>query len=239
MTTSGDTATLRLVHPHGTFGPTFQGEGPSAGRRAVFVRMVLCNLRCRRCDTPETWDTTRYDLRAGSRRASTAEVLEWVRGQDAELVVLTGGEPLIQQAALVPLVRRLADDHRRVEVETNGTFVPLPALMAAVSRFTVSPKLSAFGAGMTRRRRIVPEALRAFAACGKAVFKFVVDPAGLDEVASLADEFDLSPVWVMPEGSTSAAVLRGLRELAEPVLARGWNLTSRLHVLLWEDDRGR
>jgi hypothetical protein len=43
----------------------------------------------------------------------------------------------------------------------------------------------------------------------------------------------------MPEGTTSDQILCRLRELADPVLARGWNLTPRLHTLLWEDTRGR
>ena len=44
------------------FGPTFQGEGPHAGRRCAFVRLGGCNLSCEWCDTPYTWDATRYDL---------------------------------------------------------------------------------------------------------------------------------------------------------------------------------
>ncbi|WP_256373261.1 hypothetical protein [Actinosynnema pretiosum] len=43
----------------------------------------------------------------------------------------------------------------------------------------------------------------------------------------------------MPEGADPAVLLERTRELAAPVLARGWNLTSRLHVLLWGDVRGR
>jgi 7-carboxy-7-deazaguanine synthase len=230
---------LRLVNPHGMFGPTCQGEGPSVGRSSVFVRLMLCNLRCRACDTAETWDTTRYDLRAGSRWASVDEIAEWALGHDTELVVITGGEPLIQQRAVAALAGLLAAEGRAVEVETNGTIAPLPQLAAAVSRFNVSPKLSAFGAGMPRRRRIVPAALCGFAATGKAAFKFVAGPADLEEIDGLVAEFGLRPVWVMPEGDTCAAVLRGLRELADPVLARGWNLTPRLHTLIWGNERGR
>jgi 7-carboxy-7-deazaguanine synthase len=60
MTTTLDTGQrLRIVEPFGEFGPTFQGEGPSAGRRALFIRLSHCNLSCPGCDTPESWDWSR------------------------------------------------------------------------------------------------------------------------------------------------------------------------------------
>ena len=45
-------------------------------------------------------------------------------------------------------------------------------------------------------------------------------------------------VWIMPEGTDGASVAAGLASLAEPVLARGWHLSSRLHILIWSDRRG-
>ncbi|MFF3071138.1 7-carboxy-7-deazaguanine synthase QueE [Kitasatospora sp. NPDC057904] len=218
------------------FGPTLQGEGPSCGQQALFVRLSRCNLRCPGCDTPETWDWSRFDPREVSTRIGVEDLAAWVMSWLSRLVVVTGGEPLLQQDAVVDLVRLLPG--RRVEVETNGTISPRPGLVEAVSGFNVSPKLEAFAA--PGDRRINPEALRAFAACDKARFKFVVREAGqLDEVASLAEEFSFPEVWIMPEGTSSKAVLGGMRALADEVLARGWNLTPRLHTLLWEDERGR
>jgi hypothetical protein len=104
--------------------------------------------------------------------------------------------------------------------------------------FSVSPKLA--NSGVPLERRIRPEALAAFAACGKAVFKFVAcGTVDLDEVGELAARFGLAPVWIMPEGTTAGRVLEGMRELADGVLERGWNLTGRSHVLIWDGARGR
>ncbi|MFJ3791532.1 7-carboxy-7-deazaguanine synthase QueE [Kitasatospora sp. NPDC090091] len=218
------------------FGPTFQGEGPSAGQQSLFVRLSRCNLHCPGCDTPQTWDWSRFNPREVSTRHSVEDLAAWVMARAPRLVVVTGGEPLLQQSPLVDLVRLLSG--RRVEVETNGTVVPQPELIESVTAFNVSPKLQAFAG--PRDRRIVSEALSAFAACGRARFKFVVQEAAqLDEVASLVERFSLPEVWVMPEGTSSGAVLSGMRGLADEVLGRGWNLTPRLHTLLWEDERGR
>ncbi|MFD8783761.1 7-carboxy-7-deazaguanine synthase QueE [Kitasatospora sp. NPDC059599] len=218
------------------FGPTFQGEGPSVGQRSLFVRLAPCNLHCPGCDTPETWDWSRFDPREVSTRHGVEDLAAWVMTRSPQLVVVTGGEPLLQQPGLIDLVHLLPG--RRVEVETNGTVVPRAELVESVAAFNVSPKLKAFAA--PGDRRIVPQALAAFAACGKARFKFVVhEAAQLDEVASLVEAFSLSEVWIMPEGTSSETVLDRMRALADEVLERGWNLTPRLHTLLWEAERGR
>ncbi|MDQ7904697.1 7-carboxy-7-deazaguanine synthase QueE [Phytohabitans sp. ZYX-F-186] len=222
------------------FGPTVQGEGPSVGQRALFIRLSGCNLDCSWCDTPYTWDWSRFDQTAESRETAVAEIEGWVRvqGKDGDLVVITGGEPLMQRRGLVALVVALGGLGRRIEIETNGTIPPGPDLVAGVHRFNVSPKLT--GSGVPEQRRIRPLALRSFRDCGKAVFKFVV--TGDDDVAELAElqrRFGLTPVWVMPEGTTPESVLAGMRTLAAPALEHGWNLTPRLHVLLWGDERGR
>lgn len=106
--------------------------------------------------------------------------------------------------------------------------------------FNVSPKLASFAAAGDARRRINPEALRALVATGRAVFKFVASRvADLEEIADLQREFDLRPVWVMPEGTTTERLLEVMRALADEVVARGWHLSTRLHVMLWGDARGR
>ncbi len=220
------------------FGPTFQGEGPTTGERAGFVRLGRCNLTCAWCDTPFTWDWDRFDPSIELRNLSVDDVLERVDAMEVGRVIVTGGEPLLQQRRLLPLLNELRERGLMVEIETNATIVPVPELPAAVDRLNVSPKLA--NSGVPPARRLVPDALEAFRACGKSVFKFVVEgPGDLDEVQHLVHRFDLQPVWIMPEATTVEGLTRGLRDLADEVLARKWNLTSRLHVSLWDDVRGR
>ena len=219
------------------FGPTFQGEGPSLGRRAAFVRLGRCNLACSFCDTPYTWDWERHDPATELRRVDVDELADQVRALRVPLVVVTGGEPLLQQSRLVDFLELLHPSHE-VEIETAGTLAPDAELVSLVARFNVSPKLS--NSGMPLERRYKPEVLRAFQATHKAAFKFVAsDEGSLDEIASTVAECGLRDVWVMPEGVTPDDVTGRGRKLADAVLARGWNLTTRLHVLLWGDERGR
>jgi 7-carboxy-7-deazaguanine synthase len=220
------------------FGPTFQGEGPSMGRRAGFVRLGRCNLDCTWCDTPYTWDWSRFDPAVEVGKASVAAIVEQLGGMRPEIVVVTGGEPLLQQRHLVPLVRACGARGWPVEVETNGTLAPSREMADLVAQWNVSPKLA--NSGVPAERRIVPDALAALQATGRAVFKLVVGDEGeLDEVAALVEAHGLTDVWVMPEGTDRASLLARAAVLADPVTARGWNLTTRLHVLLWGDERGR
>jgi 7-carboxy-7-deazaguanine synthase len=217
---------------------TLQGEGPSAGQQASFIRLSGCKLACRWCDTPWTWDWTRFDRSAEQHRMPAADVLAWAQGQPAALVVITGGEPLLQARQLAGLVPALTAAGFAVEIETSGTVAPPPELEAEGVTFNVSPKLAS--SGMPAARRIRDGALRALAASGRARFKFVATGlSDLDEIAGLQEAYGLDPVWVMPEGTTSAAVLDGMRLLADAVISRGWHLTPRLHILLWGDQRGR
>jgi 7-carboxy-7-deazaguanine synthase len=91
---------------------TLQGEGPDAGRPAVFVRLSKCNLRCYFCDT---------DFERGERLDVEVVLarIKSIAGNKCDLVVITGGEPLLQN--IVPLVRELNAIRMQVAVETAGT----------------------------------------------------------------------------------------------------------------------
>ena len=112
------TATLAVSE---VFGPTFQGEGAFLGQRAGFVRLARCNLDCRWCDTPYTWDWNRFDPAAEIAEMAVDDVLHRLDEMAVERVVITGGEPLLQQRRLVPLLEAAAERRWSVEVETNGT----------------------------------------------------------------------------------------------------------------------
>lgn len=218
--------------------PTFQGEGPSCGHPALFIRLSRCNLTCAKCDTKYTWDWSRFDPRTESARRTAAELADWATSSPVELVVITGGEPLLQQKRLILLVRQLLAAGKRVEFETNGTLAPLPELVVDGVRFNVSPKIAGFGAD--EATSVVPAVLEAFVASGRAVFKFVASTAGdLGRIAELAGTHRLAPVWVMPEGITADAVNEATRVLADAVAARRWYFTTRLHVLAFAASRGR
>ncbi|MCG3181947.1 MAG: 7-carboxy-7-deazaguanine synthase [Phycisphaerae bacterium] len=90
---------------------SIQGEGTRAGLPCTFVRLTGCQLRCSWCDSA-------YAFHEG-RPMSVQAVLARVVDIGCSLVEVTGGEPLLQPAAL-PLMARLADAGCTVLLETSG-----------------------------------------------------------------------------------------------------------------------
>ena len=224
------------------FGPTFQGEGPSLGLRCSFLRLGGCNLSCSWCDTAYTWDWkgrngTRYHPRDELRRRTVDEICADLLARGAAFVVISGGEPLLQQTALVPLLEFCHQAGWRVEVETAGSISPATATVELVDQFNVSLKLANSQNRRTARYR--PAAIDVLAQTGKAIWKFVVvEASDLEEVDELVSRHSLRPVYVMPEGVQPDILIRRTEALVAPVLARGWNLTTRLHILVQGNRRG-
>ena len=91
---------------------SIQGESTHAGRPCAFVRLTGCNLRCRYCDT-------RYAYHQG-REMSVAQVVAQLHEFNCKLAAVTGGEPLLQEAAPL-LVDELLGAGYQVLLETNGS----------------------------------------------------------------------------------------------------------------------
>ena len=214
---------------------SLQGEGPSAGTPAQFVRLARCNLRCRWCDSGYAWDFGRHRFEEAVRVMQVAEVAKAIRRGHQRSVVITGGEPLLQQDNLVSL---LAELEREVEVETNGTVLPRAELLARVERWIVSPKLTSSGAPEGARFR--PEALRALEQSGRAWLKLVVlDETEAEEAERLVDAagWPRDKVCLMPRALTRTELRERSPAVARACLERGFRFSSRLQLELWDGQR--
>lgn len=219
------------------FGPTIQGEGRSAGRTAGFIRTMGCNLSCTWCDTPYTWDSERFNLRAQGQRRTAVDIASAALSGDPSMVVITGGEPLLhqEQPGWRPLLRALAMARKPVEIETNGTVQPtIITHSAAGVRFNVSPKLAHAGQKSWRESTGSLAWFAQYAHAGVVTFKFVwAGPDDWAEVDAMVAELSIprSAVWMMPLGTEPGEITQGLQGLTPGAVERGYNVTSRLHVL--------
>lgn len=224
------------------FGPTLQGEGPHAGQAVQFLRLMGCNLSCSWCDTPYTWDGTRFDLRAEGKPMEARDII-------AALIpgvplVLSGGEPLLHQEnpALMHVLAYARWSECMVHVETNGTILPADYVVPRVDVFAVSPKLAHAGLHRGKQDPRLHPGWPAVANTHRDSFLKVVvqTPEEVEWVAAWADRLGwrADHVWVMPEGTTTEVLLDRWPAIATAAAVYGINATQRLHVLAWGDVKG-
>lgn len=204
---------------------SIQGEGVRAGTPAVFLRLAGCNLHCSWCDTQYSWG-------AGTE-VPEAELAARITAFKCNNLVLTGGEPLLQTAAL-ELLLSLLPQRLFIEVETNGTVPPSPALVQRVNQWNVSPKLQHAG---NAGRGIHTAALAAFAATQRAWFKFVVrSAADWPEIAAL--RLPQERIILMPCATTTQALQNARPAVVDLCLQQHVRYGDRLHVAIWGDKKG-
>ncbi len=207
---------------------SMQGEGPTAGTPAVFVRLQGCSVGCAWCDTKYSWDP------AAGREVVLVDLVAEASAFPCRRCVITGGEPL-ESLLFAPLVQALRARGFTLEVETSGTLPP-PAV--PVDQWNVSVKLA--GSGVPETRRINPGVIREFLRLG-AWWKFVVvDAADVAEVLRLAERFAIprARILLMPEGVRPEDILERSPWVWEECKRHGFRFSPRLHILLWGAKRG-
>ena len=226
---------------------SLQGEGPSMGRPVAFVRLSRCNLACVWCDTAYTWrfegdnrphrDDIAFERKANQVTLSPEETAARIAALRQKRLVITGGEPLLQAGALAEMLAHLPDI--AVEIETNGTVAPPARLDVRVDQYNVSPKLA--HSGNPADLALIPERLDAWAAEPRAFLKFVIaTPADVDEVLALQRRYRFRPerVFLMAEGTDSAALRARQAWLSDLCLTHGFRMSDRMHIHLYGDTRG-
>jgi len=237
------------------FGPTIQGEGKSAGKPVVFLRLAMCNLNCIWCDTPHTWNWAgtrfqhpeKYDKEKELHRLPVEEVLKQVRLKAAgrlNSLVISGGEPLLQQDALTDFLKETKRRNWWAEVETNGTMLLEPEFERLIDQINCSPKLSHSEHPLepALQRRIRPDVLEQLARSRKTNFKFVVSsPNDVPEILEhtrLLRQFGNPEIRLMPLAQTKEELLSREQMVQRLCRENGFIYSSRLSVLIAGKERG-
>lgn len=135
---------------------SIQGEGPWVGARTLFVRFGACDLRCRWCDSPGTWEPAREAQLETAPGTGTFEAAPNPLPLDAlvaaceqldlaahRFVSLTGGEPLLQPGPVEALARALGARGPRLYLETHGLAEPaLARVIDAIDVVSMDWKLA-------------------------------------------------------------------------------------------------
>jgi len=225
---------------------SIQGEGIYAGHPAVFLRLASCNLLCVWCDTIDVW--------VRGKTYSINELIEYFKttpnkeinyikylNQGVHLV-LTGGEPMLRQDALIKFLTILVEyvPNLFVEVETNGTILPKPEFDKFISVYNVSPKLS--NSKMPTEVRIRPNVIKYFVNCNKAYFKFVVE--GIWDIKEIFDDYikpfniPKNKILLMPQCQTREEYQKLSPEVIEFCKVFRFRFSPRLQIEIYDKKTG-
>ena len=216
---------------------SIQGEGPTAGRPAVFVRLGMCNLQCTFCDTPYTWQPGKEDYSDEANERVVEAIVKLLQQHPrTNMIVWTGGEPMMQQrdivAAVDYIVASVTDRTLEHEVETNGTISASSEFNARIDRYNCSPKTAMSGNDPYSVR------LKDFS---KTIYKYVVgNPEHCTEALQEIDRQKLprDRCLFMVLGTTAQEMLERSPAIAEVCKKEGIRLCIRLQSILWGPKRG-
>ena len=211
---------------------SLQGESSFAGVPCIFVRLTACNLRCSWCDSEYTF--------TGGKKMSQEEVMQQVRSlAPVKLVEITGGEPMLQERELLPLMRALIAEGHTVLLETSGERL-LKNVPKEVIKI-VDVKCPGSGeAGSFREENL--QALTArdelkFVLTGRADYEFARGFIRQHRLEALAERIIFSPAFCKTaRGERSAEhCLLDPQQLAQWMLADGLacRLGLQLHKFIW------
>ena len=242
---------------------SIQGEGKRTGTPSLFFRFGGCNMRCEGfactekaedgtevigCDTvyavnKEHFSHSWVPITKSEELLNVLALYELPEGVD---IVLTGGEPLIyaNDAVFVAFLEELHSRGHQITFETNGSlgvdFEKYPIYKECI--FALSVKLSNSLEPLSKRIRggviytIASQAKDAF-------FKFSIDAdsigLGLEaEIDEICLHSPKTKVYCMPLGGTKAQIEANTEPLIEFCKAKGYNFSDRLHIRIWDANKG-
>lgn len=242
---------------------SIQGEGRYVGNPSLFFRFGGCNMTCEGfgciektskgleilgCDTIYAVNKEHFlknwiPIEHTHELLSVLDLYELPDGVD---IVLTGGEPLLyaNEDIFVEFLKALHVRGHRITFETNGSlavdFKKYPVYKDCI--FALSIKLA--NSGESEKKRIKPDIINSIATNAKDVFfKFSIDPesinAGLDdEIDEITSHAPNTKVYCMPVASDKKELEQNSMELIEYCKTKGYNFSDRLHMRIWDKEKG-
>ncbi|WP_455757049.1 7-carboxy-7-deazaguanine synthase QueE [Sulfurimonas sp.] len=242
---------------------SIQGEGKYTGRPSLFIRLGGCNMKCEGfactetapdgvevlgCDTVYAVNKEHFSQNwvPINKATELLSILDLYELPDAVDVVLTGGEPLIyaNDFIFIEFLNELHNNGHRICFETNGSldvdFKKYPVYKECI--FALSVKLS--NSKENLRKRVNGDVIYSLATNSKeAFFKFSIDEESINlglevEIEDILIHSPKTEVYCMPVGGSKAEVEKNTEPLIEFCKAKGYNFSDRLHIRIWDQNKG-
>ncbi|MCD4668468.1 MAG: 7-carboxy-7-deazaguanine synthase QueE [Sulfurimonas sp.] len=242
---------------------SIQGEGRYTGTPSLFIRLGGCNMKCEGfgccetapdgvevlgCDTvyavnKEHFSQNWIPITKSSELLNILDLYELPRHVD---IVLTGGEPLIyaNDEIFIEFLNTLHENGHRICFETNGSlavdFKKYPIYKECI--FALSIKLS--NSNEPLKKRVNGDIIYSLATSSKeAFFKFSIDAESItlgleEEINDILIHSPRTQVYCMPIGGSKQEVEKNTEPLIEFCKAKGYNFSDRLHIRIWDQNKG-
>ena len=214
---------------------SLQGESSFAGLPCIFVRLTACNLRC-------TWCDSEFTFTGGNKMSAEEVCAEVARLAPVRLIEFTGGEPMLQERELIPLMESLLVEGYELLIETSGER-PLAKVPKAVHKI-VDVKCPHSGAAdsfklenldaVTKRDEIK------FVLADRTDYDFARDFTREHDLIDRVNSVIFSPAFRKDARGTRDAshCLLDPQQLAEWILEDGLNvrLGLQIHKFIWQPE---
>jgi len=242
---------------------SIQGEGRYVGTPSLFFRFGGCNMRCEGfgckeiapdgtevlgCDTVYAVNKEHFSHNwvAIEDVNQLLHVLDFYELPSAVDIVITGGEPLIyaNENVFISFLEALVAKGHQITFETNATiavdFQKYPVYKSCVFALSVklANSLEPFG------KRVKGDVIYTLATEAKdAFFKFSIDRDSInlgleDEIDNIVLHAPNTTIYCMPVGGSKAEVEANTEPLIEFCKAKGYNFSDRLHIRIWDENKG-
>ncbi|PLY11652.1 MAG: 7-carboxy-7-deazaguanine synthase QueE [Sulfurimonas sp.] len=242
---------------------SIQGEGRYSGSPSIFFRFGGCNMKCEGfgcqesapdgtkvlgCDTvyavnKEHFSQNWVEIKSSKELLNILNIYDLPRNVD---IVLTGGEPLIHanERVFVEFLEALHKKGHRITFETNASlrvdFEKFPIYKKCI--FALSVKLSNSNEPFSKRVR--GDIINSIASNAKeAFFKFSIDAESItlgleEEISEIILHSPTTQVYCMPLGGNKEEVEANTEPLIEFCKSKGYNFSDRLHIRIWDQNKG-
>ena len=242
---------------------SIQGEGAFVGTPSLFFRFGGCNMKCEGfgcvevapngsevlgCDTvyavnKEHFSYSWVNITDTKQLISILKQYDLPNGVD---IVFTGGEPLIyaNDDIFVSFLEYLDDAGYRITFETNASlnvdFEKFPIYKKCI--FALSVKLS--NSNESYKKRVNKKVIHSISTNAKeAFFKFSIDKDSIDlsleeQIDDITSSAEKIKVYCMPVGGNKDEIEKNTQPLIEFCKAKGYNFSDRLHIRIWDVNKG-
>jgi len=211
----------------------YQGEGIHTQKKMILLRTSGCDVNCTSCDSKSSWNTIDEEYTVGGLSRKIDQLSD---EYGINHIMITGGNPELQKEELIKLINSMGIFY--FDIEVPGLVAWEGFYSSHNIQFNFSPKI---GALENKDKKFEYKAFESLPQ--NYIIKVVVSEEDFDSnilaIEDLMEKYKIpiDKIYLMPMGTTREEIIKGSQFLMQKCLETGFNFTTRLHVLLFDNKK--